>query len=76
MELRLDVDADLSPSRTSAIGPPSRASGATWPTQKPWVPPLKRPSVISAQSAPRPTPFIAPVTASISRMPGPERGPS
>ena len=38
--------------------------------QKPQVPPLKRPSVISAQSAPRPAPFRAPVTASIPH-PGP-----
>jgi hypothetical protein len=55
---------------------PSTASGATWPIQKPWVPPLNRPSVTSAQSPPRPAPFIAPVTASISRMPGPPLGPS
>ena len=60
-----------SPSATNAIGPPSTASGATWPTQKPCVPPEKRPSVTSAASPPRPAPFIAPVTASISRMPGP-----
>ena len=65
-----------SPSRTNAIGPPSTASGATWPMQKPHVPPENRPSVTSAQSAPRPAPFSAPVTASISRMPGPPFGPS
>ena len=65
-----------SPSRTNAIGPPSVASGATWPMQNPHVPPEKRPSVISAQSAPRPTPFSAPVIASISRIPGPPFGPS
>ena len=35
-----------SPSRTKAIGPPSAASGATWPMQNPHVPPEKRPSVI------------------------------
>ena len=35
-----------SPSATNAIGPPSTASGATWPMQKPHVPPEKRPSVI------------------------------
>ena len=40
-----------SPSRTNAIGPPSTASGATWPTQKPWVPPENRPSVTSAAVA-------------------------
>ena len=39
-----------SPSATKAMGPPSTASGAMWPTQKPCVPPLKRPSVMSAQS--------------------------
>ena len=65
-----------SPSATNAIGPPSTASGATWPTQNPWVPPENRPSVISAASPPRPTPFMAPVMASISRMPGPPFGPS
>ena len=65
-----------SPSATSAIGPPSTASGATCPTQKPCVPPENRPSVTSAASAPRPAPFIAPVTASISRIPGPPFGPS
>ena len=37
-----------SPSSTSAIGPPSAASGATWPIISPWVPPEKRPSVSSA----------------------------
>ena len=56
------------------MGPPSTASGATWPMQKPWVPPEKRPSVMSAASPPRPAPFMAPVTASISRMPGPALG--
>ena len=35
------------------------ASGATWPTMKPWVAPLKRPSVISATSLPRPWPTRA-----------------
>src|SRR5262249_55068815 len=34
------------PSFSSAIGPPVQASGQTWPTTRPWVPPLKRPSVI------------------------------
>ena len=43
-----------SPSATNAIGPPSTASGATCPTQKPCVPPENRPSVMSAASAPRP----------------------
>ena len=39
-----------SPSRTSASGPPTAASGDTCPTTKPWLPPEKRPSVISATS--------------------------
>jgi hypothetical protein len=38
--------------------------------------PLKRPSVISPTSAPRPTPATAAVTASISGMPGEPLGPS
>ncbi len=65
-----------SPSRSSAIGPPRAASGAMWPTMKPCVAPLKRPSVISATSSPRPRPISAAVTPSISRMPGPPAGPS
>ena len=51
----------LSPFFTSAIGPPSWASGVTWPTMKPAEPPEKRPSVISATSFARPAPMIAPV---------------
>ena len=43
-----------SPSRTNAIGPPSTASGATWPTHSPVVPPENRPSVSSSTSLPRP----------------------
>ncbi len=46
------------------------------PTTKPCVPPLKRPSVINATSLPSPRPMIALVGDSISRMPGPPRGPS
>src|SRR6185369_9905063 len=65
-----------SPSRTSAIGPPSVASGATWPMHRPVVAPENRPSVRRSTSLPIPAPLIAPVTASISRMPGPPRGPS
>jgi hypothetical protein len=38
----------VSPSRSSPIAPPSAASGETWPMHRPRVPPLKRPSVISA----------------------------
>src|SRR4051812_17535699 len=65
-----------SPSRTNAIGPPSTASGAMWPTHSPVVPPENRPSVISRTSLPRPAPLMAPVIASISRIPGPPFGPS
>ena len=66
-----------SPSRDEArSGPPSTASGATWPTHRPVVPPENRPSVSSRTSLPRPAPLIAPVIASISRMPGPPLGPS
>ena len=62
--------------RTRPMGPPSCASGATWPMQKPWEPPEKRPSVMSAQSWPRPAPMMALVGVSISGMPGPPLGPS
>ena len=58
------------------MGPPLKASGATWAIMKPWVAPLKRPSVTSATLSERPAPTMAPVTPSISRMPGPPRGPS
>ena len=50
------------------------ASGAMWPTIRPWVAPEKRPSVIRATSSPIPSPTIAAVTCSISRIPGPARG--
>jgi len=33
-----------------AMGPPTCASGDTWPTTNPWEPPEKRPSVIRAHS--------------------------
>ena len=46
----------MSPSRTSAIGPPTAASGPTWPMQKPRVAPENRPSVISATLPPVPWP--------------------
>src|SRR5205807_2668297 len=52
----------MSPSRTTAIGPPFAASGATWPIEIPWVAPENRPSVIRATSSPRPWPNNAPVT--------------
>ena len=60
-----------SPSRTSASGPPTAASGDTCPTTNPWLPPEKRPSVISATWSPSPLPMMAAVGLSISRMPGP-----
>src|SRR5690625_2874565 len=63
----------VSPSSTKAIGPPSAASGVTWPTTKPWLPPEKRPSVIRATELPRPFPIMAEVGLSISRIPGPPR---
>ena len=40
------------------------------------LPPEKRPSVMSATWSPSPLPTIASVGLSISRMPGPPRGPS
>mmetsp|Transcript_108 Transcript_108/g.281 ORF Transcript_108/g.281 Transcript_108/m.281 type:complete len:338 (-) Transcript_108:568-1581(-) len=43
---------------------------------KPWEPPEKRPSVISAHWSPRPAPMIAEVGVSISGIPGPPLGPS
>ena len=65
-----------SPFFISAIGPPSCASGTTWPMMKPWEPPENLPSVISATSLPKPAPMIAEVGVSISGMPGPPLGPS
>src|SRR4029078_9890355 len=51
-------------------------SGASCPIMKPCVAPEKRPSVINATESPRPAPCSAPVTCSISRIPGPPFGPS
>mmetsp|Transcript_30772 Transcript_30772/g.99199 ORF Transcript_30772/g.99199 Transcript_30772/m.99199 type:complete len:228 (-) Transcript_30772:922-1605(-) len=65
----------VSPDSTRAMGPPSTASGATWPMQKPWVPPEKRPSVTRATFSERPAPTMAEVGVSISGMPGPPFGP-
>ena len=48
----------LSPSRSSPIGPPAAASGETWPMHAPRVPPLNRPSVISATELPSPMPMM------------------
>jgi len=44
--------------------------------QGPCVPPENRPSVMSATFVPSPIPMIAAVGESISRIPGPPRGPS
>ena len=52
-----------SPSRTSAIGPPSAASGLTCPMHAPRVAPEKRPSVSSATDSPSPMPMITDVGA-------------
>ena len=65
-----------SPPVAGGAGARGGYSGATWPMQKPHVPPEKRPSVMSATVLPSPAPFRAPVMASISRMPGPPFGPS
>src|SRR6185369_1899798 len=65
-----------SPSSTSAIVPPTAASGATCPTTIPYVPPENRPSVINPTESPSPAPIKADVGASISRIPGPPFGPS
>ncbi len=66
----------MSPLLIAAIGPRSAASGTMWAIMKPWVAPEKRPSVMSATLSPSPAPCSAPVTWSISRMPGPPLGPS
>ena len=66
----------MSPSSTSAIGPPTAASGDTCPMDAPLDAPEKRPSVISATLEPSPIPAMAEVGFSISRMPGPPLGPS
>ncbi len=45
--LGVGVDGDaVAVLAAGAIGPPTHASGATWPTTRPCVPPEKRPSVI------------------------------
>ena len=69
-------NAIRSPSRSSAIGPPTAASGATCPAISPCVAPEKRPSVSNATARPSPSPTMAEVTPSISRIPGPPFGPS
>ena len=66
----------VSPSSTSAMGPPAAASGEMCPMAGPLVAPEKRPSVMSAQEWSSPMPQITLVGVSISRMPGPPAGPS
>ncbi len=74
---RVHVDRDLVAVRAAPrSGRPVTASGAMCAAMKPCVAPEKRPSVISATDSPRPSPTIAAVTASISRIPGPPAGPS
>ena len=55
----------VSPVRARAMLPPSIASVVTWPMMNPWLPPLKRPSVIYATSLRRPYPANALVRVSI-----------
>src|SRR4030081_711016 len=64
------------PSDKSPSAPPPAAPGPTWPMQTPRVAPENRPSVMSAILPPMPCPVSAAVVESISRMPGPPRGPS
>ena len=64
------------PRAVPRAGPPFEASGATWPTMNPCVAPENRPSVIRATESESPSPTMAPVTWSISRIPGPPCGPS
>ena len=67
-----------SPSSMKAIGPPSAASGPTWPMTRPTEPPEKRASVISATTMPRSrqSAVMREVGSSISGMPGAPLGPS
>jgi len=66
----------ISPSSTSAIGPPTAASGETCPMDAPRLAPENLPSVIRATDDPSPIPAIADVGFNISRIPGPPFGPS
>ncbi len=64
----------ISPFSTSAIGPPTNASGVTWPIMIPWDAPLKRLSVIKGPVFPRPAPTSAEPGLNISGMPGLHKG--
>ena len=66
----------VSPSRIAAIGPPTQASGATWPTISPREAPEKRPSVRRATVSPTGPNDGARHTEHFARMPGPPSGPS
>ena len=66
----------VSPSSTTAITPPTAASGEMWPIAAPSVKPEKRPSVSTKTSCPMPRPTSASVVIIISRIPGAPRGPS
>ena len=48
-----------SPSSIRPMGPPTAASGETWPMTKPWDAPENRPSVINATLPARPCPATA-----------------
>src|SRR2546422_10600834 len=72
----LDVDVDDVAVLDGGNRAAHPASGATWPIMKPCVAPEKRPSVTIATDSPSPSPTMAAVTCSISRIPGPPRGPS
>ena len=41
----------MSPSRTNAIGPPTAASGETWPTMIPWDAPVHRRAMMNPWGA-------------------------
>ena len=62
----------VSPSSTRAMGPPSMASGATWPMTRPTDPPENRASVMRAivMSRWRHKLVIFDVGSSISGIPG------
>ncbi len=64
----------ISPFSTSAIGPPTNASGVTWPIMIPWDAPLKHPSVTKGTVLPRPAPTSAEPGLNISGMPGLQGG--
>ena len=60
----------ISPSLSNPIGPPTWASGDTWPIIMPWEAPLNLPSVTKATLFPSPAPTKAPLGDNISGIPG------